>query len=140
MYIKSTSWIVRVAYWVDYPHFLPKQTTLCALFWRFVFAACLPFVGVLVVMLGYLHAWIYHFKETLTVTLMVASFLAIIFGVGFLVERVRKYRYRQWRDPNEVPNPLWQGLKSVKQKFCPIIEIREKSAREAARLRKKELE
>lgn len=142
MTLRRTSRLVRWAYWMEIEK-IPPQTTLCAFFWRAflfapLFALCITVTignmlfwigkGVLWLILYFnLTALLHFIGGTVAVLLSMALLVGVVFALVFSAEWVgRRPVIEQRRESmkQRVRNSVFvQGAKSIKGKFCPLIQI-----------------
>lgn len=137
MTLAKESRLVRWAYWMEDDKKVPERTTLCAFFWRAFFysplivVAALVCVACLVVMLGRVAWWlIWYFnlvelakfvRLMIAVVVLSVAVIGIVAGISFVAKKAAepvKPLGRRLRD-----SVFMQGVKSIKSKFCPLIEL-----------------
>lgn len=115
---------------------IPKQTSLCALFWRavllsptkIVFAAMVA-VGLLTTAIQLL-AFFFHFNWRAVLFVIVAMLAGVVViavlaaGVVAVVVIGEKVEDKTSIVERVRASFLVQGAKAVKSKYCPIVEIR----------------
>jgi hypothetical protein len=126
MTLSYNSRIVRWAYFFN--SYVPSQTSLCKLFWKTVLITPLIGLGIGGVcgFLLWLITYVGLYKNTKFTLVSIAFIGALILYVNFANKKVK----RAIEDTCESigikvqESILWQGMKAVKGKFCPIIQIR----------------
>lgn len=146
MQLRKDSRLVRFSYWpsneVDE---IPPRTSLCAFFWRtFVFKPLIILVGTLVV--GTLTFLIlrsaYHHR---TLALHLLGLAVLITLIVYLLNRnstrvrstliqAESYIITSSRSLKATitASTFWQGLRTIKGKVCPIIDLIEDDAQRGA--------
>ena len=131
MKLSRQSRLVRFAYFFsDFGP--PNCTTLCAFFWRAFVLTPLVWFGVIFVLgvLIFHFAKFYYISVPVTVT-AVAMFFAVARWVDGSKRKRREREYARERGEQVPPtvreriadSVFWQGLKTVKGKVCPLIEL-----------------
>lgn len=129
MKVKRDGWLAWWAYMFsdsyhdgDYWGAVPRRTSLCALFWRSVLLTPLVLlccVGAVIALAAIFGIFIVRFWRPIGITL---GSVALVWGIIWLL--------MEWATRTEVDIPyvvqestLYKGFKSVKGKFCPIIDF-----------------
>lgn len=118
-YCLSDNWILDG----KYSGKVPRQTSLCALFWRafvgvplaFLFFALLLVTVVVMVVLGAIRFW-YPLLLTLGI---VMTGVVVVAGASYWLDTRSDGLHTQ-----KEPSVFWEGLKAVKGKVCPIVKFK----------------
>lgn len=120
MKLQRNSRVVRWAYWGER---VPERTSLCAIFWLTVLVTpmkiliCLCLVWIIGPAV-----WFFPLRISALIACM-AIFVAVVWLGGWIEEQARKRRFNRPDDDEPKPSVLIDGLKAVKGKVCPIVEI-----------------
>jgi hypothetical protein len=134
MRIGNDAWIVKWAYL--FSSRTPVRTSLCAFFWRCVLVTPLICAVIAAVISGL--AWGLYVALIVKGFWWVATIAAVLFAAWYVADRsgalrsagfkvadaidaiadTRPIRQGQW-----AVVVLWRGLKAVKAKMCPVIEL-----------------
>lgn len=128
--LKRSGYVIRIAYWHNDYFEIPRQTSLCVVFWRVVLGAVLPAVVIGLLIAVFIAAMLQvpskdllqFFLFFFTAILLGAAGVAAIFGVGWLLSEGPKVLERKLRDSVD-EHPILHGLWEMKKGFCPIVQI-----------------
>ena len=120
--LNRRGWMVRWAYvgadWI------PSQTTICKVFWGFVFRAAVLVVLSLLISSLIAWIWMYRLEALKFIGIAVgcmAAVLGVLIGGAWLDERQRKDGHiLPQRVRDSVP---YQGIVAIKQRLCPLVRI-----------------
>jgi hypothetical protein len=121
MKLQRNSWLIRWAYFgADY---VPRQTTLCALFWRIILLT--PLKVAFLITLGCMVVWtmfITPFKAFGWWGLLVTPSILLLLWLLIVICSGIKWLFSRSLD-SENASIVSETIDGFKHKFCPIIEL-----------------
>jgi hypothetical protein len=114
--------IVRYAYIFDQDWAVPRQTSLCALFWRCMLNTvlfCLP-VSLLV---AYAVWWWRNPSDAAAATVASVGLIGFLVWVDWIERRRKARREAQIDAPAKPPSLVKETLGAIKDRVCPLVSI-----------------